>query len=98
MVQSTVMRKVFSVVSSRERKSQGILVRTIEIPTLLKTAKGEAALFLGVCGGKWAMHRLVLLLGCSCIPAAVAQQTGAGNPMLLDPSHTSVYLQYDHDG
>jgi len=44
------------------------------------------------------MHRLVLLLGCFCITAvAVAQRAGAGNPVLLDSTHPSVYLQYDHE-
>lgn len=40
------------------------------------------------------MYRLVLL-ACLCI-AAVAQ-TSAGNLVLLDTAHASVYLQYDHE-
>jgi hypothetical protein len=43
------------------------------------------------------MHRFVLLLGFFCMRAAMAQQAGAQNPVLLDPSHPSVYLQYDHE-
>jgi hypothetical protein len=43
------------------------------------------------------MHRFVLLFGCFCIPAAVAQQANAGNSMLLDTNHPSVYLQYDRE-
>jgi len=43
------------------------------------------------------MHRFVLLFGCFCIPTAIAQQASAGNPMLLDTTHPSVYLQYDHE-
>jgi Gram-negative bacterial TonB protein C-terminal len=42
------------------------------------------------------MKRLTLLLGCLCI-SAVAQQDGAKNPVLLDTTHPSVYLQYDHE-
>lgn len=44
------------------------------------------------------MHRFVLLLCCFCVPAAVTQQARVRNPVLLDPSHPSVYLQYDHEG
>lgn len=40
------------------------------------------------------MKSFVLLLGCFFISAAVAQQ----NPVLLDESRPSVYLQYDHEG
>jgi hypothetical protein len=43
------------------------------------------------------MHRFALLLGCFCITAA-AQQAKAGNPVLLDQSYPSLYLQYDHEG
>lgn len=43
------------------------------------------------------MHRFALLLGCFCAVAAAAQQVGAGNPVLLDTKHPSVYLQYDHE-
>jgi len=42
------------------------------------------------------MKRLMLLLGCLCIPA-VAQQDSGKNPVLLDAAHPSVYLQYDHE-
>ena len=42
------------------------------------------------------MNRLTFLFGCVCI-SAVAQQGGAGNPLLLDTSHPSVYLEYDHE-
>lgn len=44
------------------------------------------------------MYRLVLMLGIFCIPVAAAQEMSSRNPMLLDPSHPSVYLQYDHEG
>jgi hypothetical protein len=42
------------------------------------------------------MNRFTLVLGL-CI-SAVAQQASGRNPMLLDASHPSVYLQYDHEG
>ena len=42
------------------------------------------------------MKRLTLLLGCLCI-SAVAQQDSGKNPVLLDTTHPSVYLQYDHE-
>jgi hypothetical protein len=44
------------------------------------------------------MRHFMFLLGCFWIPAAVAQHARVQNPMLLDPSHPSVYVQYDHEG
>lgn len=44
------------------------------------------------------MHRFVLLIGFFCTPTAIAQPPGTQNPVLLDPNHPSVYLQYDHEG
>ncbi|HEX3104415.1 MAG TPA: hypothetical protein VHQ22_08205 [Terriglobales bacterium] len=43
------------------------------------------------------MQRLILLLGCFGISVALAQQVGAGNPVLLETSYPSVYLRYDHE-
>ena len=42
------------------------------------------------------MKRLTLLLGCLCL-SAVAQQDSGKNPVVLDTTHPSVYLQYDHE-
>jgi hypothetical protein len=41
------------------------------------------------------MNRSILLFACLC-GSAVAQQAGSRNSVLLDASHPSVFLQYDH--
>jgi hypothetical protein len=43
------------------------------------------------------MKRLILLICCCSCILAVAQQEGTKNLVLLDASHSSVYMQYDHE-
>lgn len=76
-------------------RTQGIQHQLADPKGLYKRHAGQSGSQADPVGGTQ-MKRLTPLLGCLCI-SAVAQQGGGKNAVLLDTTHPSVYLQYDHE-